>query len=234
MGNYKNRLDINKNNMRQFITIIFLIITVSLSNLTFGQDSQRNFSEIMQTYYLHRDKDIVELTINFVNNPKADYKRLEPILTGFFGALFSSDTIVRNDFVKNSKRFENLYFTKLFTFLSVTNIDSIYSKTPLSPAFNDMNWSSYFATGNVKYLDKILSNIPLAENRIDQNLFLTGVTAKWSLCSNARQDKQVKEYLGDQKDNKKVIKEILKKKPQEFSQEMKDVLIEQRAKGLWN
>jgi hypothetical protein len=141
--------------MRQFKTIVFLLITLSFSNLTFGQDSQRNFSEIMQTYYLHKDKNIVELTIIYLNNPKADYKRLEPILTGFFGAIFSSDTIIRNDFIKNSNRFENLNFTQLFTFLSVTNIDSIYSNIPPSPAFNDMNWSSYFATGNVKYLDKI-------------------------------------------------------------------------------
>jgi hypothetical protein len=220
--------------MRQLRNIIILFGTVWFSNLAYGQDSQRDFSEIMQTYYLHQDKDIVEKTIEFVNNPKADYKRLEPILTGFFGALFSSDTTVRSGFLKNSDKFQNIDFKQLFIFLNATNIDSIYSKTPLTPAFNDMNWSSYFATGNVKFLDRIISNIPLAENRIDRNLFLTGASAKWSLCSNARQDKQVKEHLSNQKDNKKVIKEILKKEPQEFKQEMKDIIAEQRGKGLWN
>ena len=30
------------------------------------------------------------------------------------------------------------------------------------------------------------------------------------------------------------IKEILKKEPQEFKQEMKDIIAEQRAKGIWN
>lgn len=220
--------------MRQFRTFIILLGTVWFSNLAYGKDSQRDFSEIMQTYYLHQDKDIVEKTIEFVNNPKADYKRLEPILTGFFGALFSADTTVKSAFLKNSDKFQNIDFKQLFISLNATNIDSIYSKTPLSPAFNDMNWSSYFATGNVKFLDRIISNIPLAENRIDRNLFLTGASAKWSLCSNARQDKQVKEYLSNQKDNKKVIKEILKKEPQEFKQEMKDIIAEQRAKGLWN
>ena len=213
---------------------MILLGTVWFSNLIYGQDSQRDFSEIMQTYYLHQDKDIVEKTIEFVNNPKADCKRLEPILTGFFGALFSNDTTVRSAFLKNSDKFQNTDFKQLFIFLNATNIDSIYSKTPLTPTFNDMNWSSYFATGNVKFLDKIISNISLAENRIDRNLFLTGASSKWSLCANARQDKQVKEHLIIQKDNKKVIKEILKKEPQEFKQEMKDVIVEQRAKGLWN
>ncbi len=220
--------------MRQLRTFIILLVTVSFSNLTYGQDSQRNFSEIMQTYYLNQDKDLVEKTIEFVNNPKADYKRLEPILTGFFGALFSADTTVRSAFLKNSDKFQNIDFKQLFIFLIATNIDSIYAKTPLTPAFNDMNWASYFATGNLKFLDRIILNIPLVENRIDLNLFLIGATAKWSLCSNARQDKKVKEHLSNQKVNKKVIKEILKKEPQEFKQEMKDIIAEQRAKGIWN
>jgi hypothetical protein len=188
----------------------------------------------MQTYYLHQDLDIVEKTIEFVNNPKADYKRLEPILTGFFGALFSADTTVRSAFMKNLDKIQNIDFKELFIFLNTTNIDSIYSKTPITPDFNDMNWASYFATGNVKFLDRIISNIPLAENRVDLNLFLTGITAKWSLSSNARQDKQVKEHLRNQKENKKVIKEILKKDPEKFKQDLRDIVIEQRAKGLWN
>ena len=214
--------------------MIILFGTVWFSNLAYGQDSQRDFSEIMQTYYLHQDRDLVEKTIEFVNNPKADYKRLEPLLTGFFGALFSADTTVRSAFMKNSDNFQNIDFKQLFIFLNQTNIDSIYSKTPITPTFNDMNWGSYFATGNVKFLDRIISNIPLAENRIDRNLFLTGASAKWSLSSNATQDKQVKGHLSNQKENKKVIKEILKKDPEEFKQEMKDIIIEQRSKGLWN
>jgi len=220
--------------MRQFRNIIILFGTVWFSNLAYGQDSQRDFSEMMQTYYLHQDRDIVEKTIEFVNNPNADYLKLEPILTGFFGALFSADTTVRSAFMKNLDKIQNIDFKELFIFLNTTNIDSIYSKTPITPDFNDMNWASYFATGNVKFLDRIISNIPLAENRVDLNLFLTGVTAKWSLSSNARQDKQVKEHLNNQEENKKVIKKILKKDPEEFKQEMKDIIIEQRAKGLWN
>ncbi len=220
--------------MKKLRTIVMLLITVLFSNLIYGQDSQRDFSEILQTYYLHKDKDLVEKTIEFVNNPKADYKRLEPILTGFFGALFSADSVIRNKFYTNADKFKTQEIKHLFSFLNATDIDSIYSKTPLTPAFNDMNWSSYFATGNVKFLNKIISNISLAENRIDRNLFLTGASAKWSLSSNAKQDKQVKEHLVNQKENKKAIKEILKKEPQEFKQEMKDVIAEQRAKGLWN
>ena len=183
---------------------------------------------------MHKDKDLLEKTIELLNNPKTEYKRFKPILTGFFGALFSIDTIIKNNFESNINKLDNNDFKKLFKYLTSTNIDSIYSKTALSPEYNDMNWSSYFATGDVKFLDNIISNISLAENRLDRNLFLTGASAKWSLCSNARQDKQVREHLAGVNKNKKTIKDILKKESQEFKQEMIDIIKEQRAKGLWN
>ena len=58
--------------MKKLRTIVMLLITVLFSNLIYGQDSQRDFSEILQTYYLHKDKDLVEKTIEFVNNPKVN------------------------------------------------------------------------------------------------------------------------------------------------------------------
>lgn len=210
-----------------------LIIISSLPGLSFGQETQRSFSDILQTYYLYKDKDLIEKTVDMLNSPKTEYKRFEPLLTGFYGALFSIDTIVRNSFASNISNLVNPDFKKLFKYLITSNIDSIYSKASLSPEYNDMNWASFFATGDVKFLDKIISNISLAENRIDRNLFLTGASAKWSLCSNARQDKRVKEHLAGLKENKN-INEILEKDPQEFRQEMIDIIKEQRAKGLWN
>jgi len=43
--------------------------------------------------------------------------------------------------------------------------------TPISPALNDMNWSSYFATGDVKYLDRIISNIHYSEIELTEICF---------------------------------------------------------------
>lgn len=218
--------------MRTF-KIICLLITLTFPDFLFGQDNQRSFSEMLQTYYSHKDKNLIERTIDELNKPKTEFKRLKPIITGFFGALFSTDTIVRNKFNSNLNKINNEDFKELFKYLINTNIDTIYTKTPLSPEFNDMNWASFFSTGDVKYIDNIISNISLAENRIDRNLFLTGASAKWSLCSNAIQNEQVKKHLEKVKNNNKLIKEILKKEPQEFKQEMIDILKEQIAKGLW-
>jgi hypothetical protein len=213
--------------------IVSLIIISSLPGLALGQETQRSLSDILQTYYLYKDKDLIEKTVEVLNSPQTEYKRFEPVLIGFYGALFSTDTVVRNSFISTLSNVVNPDFKKLFNSLTTSNIDSIYSKTPLSPEYNDMNWASYFATGDVKFLDKILGNVSLAENRVDINLFLTGASAKWSLCSNSRQDNRVKDHLSGLKENKN-IKEILEKNPQKFRQEMIDVIKEQRAKGVWN
>jgi hypothetical protein len=214
---------------------VFKIVCVIVISLFpgFSSGQERTFSDILQTYYLYKDKDLVEKTIQMLNSPQTEYKRFEPLLTGFYGALFSIDTVTKNSFNSNLNRFANADFKKLFIHLSSSNIDSIYSKTPLSPEYNDMNWASFFATGDVKFLNKIIANISHAEDRVDRNLFLTGASAKWSLCSNARQDKRVKEHLDGLKENK-TVQEILNKHPQEFRQEMIDIIKGQRAKGLWN
>jgi hypothetical protein len=216
--------------MRVF-KIVFLIAISSFPGFSSGQE--RTFSDILQTYYLYKDKDLVEKTIQMLNSPQTEYKRFETLLTGFYGALFSIDTLTKNSFNSNLDRFQNADFKKLFKQLSTSNIDSIYSKTPLSPEYNDMNWASFFATGDVKFLNKIIANISHAQDRVDRNLFLTGASAKWSLCSNARQDKRVKEHLEGLKENKN-IQEILDKHPQALRQEMIDIIKGQRAKGLWN
>ncbi|HEY0031310.1 MAG TPA: hypothetical protein VGC65_11165 [Bacteroidia bacterium] len=219
--------------MNKIKIIIALSIAVLYCGRSFGQAASRGFSEILQTYYLYQDKDVVDKTISYLNNPEADYKRMEPVLTGFFAALFAKDSLVKNEFGTKIEKLDRQEFKDLFTALELSNVDSVYAKTPLSPAYNDMNWSSFFATGEVKYLDRIINNIHLSDDRIDRTLFLTGASAKWSLCSNARQDQLVKEHLASSKVEKKNIKEILKKEPAEFKEEMKEIVKQQREKGLW-
>jgi len=214
------------------ISIFFLIFFVT--PFSYGQSSERNFSNILQTYYLYKDKDLVDKTIDFVNHSPMSYKRLEPILTGFFGALFLYDKDVKKSFVSNFDKIEKPDIKELLVTLSSSNIDTLYSKTKITPEYNDMNWASYFATGNVKYIDNIISKVPYENERTDINLFLAGASAKWSLCSNASQDKLVKKHLNSLKDKNKNIKDILQEDPQYFKDKMVEILKEQKSKGIWN
>lgn len=214
------------------ITIFLLIFLVT--PFSYGQSSERNFSNILQTYYLYKDKDLVDKTIDFVNHSQMSYKRLEPILTGFFGALFLDDKDVKKSFVSNFDKIKKPDIKELLVTLSSSNIDTLYSKTKITTEYNDMNWASYFATGNVKYIDNIISKVTYENERTDINLFLAGATAKWSLCSNASQDKLVKKHLNTLKDKNENIKEILQEDPQYFKNKMLEILKEQKSKGIWN
>ncbi len=214
------------------ISIFFLMFFVS--TFSYGQSSERNFSTILQTYYLYKDKDLVDKTIDFVNHSTMSYERLEPILTGFFGALFLYDKNVKKSFLKNIDKIEKPDIKELLKTLSSSDIDTIYSKTKITTEYNDMNWASYFATGNVKYIDNIISNVAYENERTDINLFLAGASAKWSLCSNANQDKLVKKHLDSLKDKNENIKEILNEEPQYFKDKMVEILKEQKSKGIWN
>ncbi len=136
--------------------------------------------------------------------------------------------------MQNINRVQKNEFKQLFVFLSSENIDTLYSQTKISTSLNDMNWSSFFATGNTKYLDNIVSHIPYAENRSDLNLFLTGATAKWSLSSNTIQHDAVSKHLNSLKDKNTLLKEILEKDPQYFREIMISILKKQRESGIWN
>ena len=220
--------------MKKNKSAFLLVIAILFSFVSIGQITDRNFGEILQSYYLYKDKDIIDKTIDFVNNTAMDYNSLKPMLTGFFGALFLNDTIVKSNFTNVLNRVEKSDIKELFISLASTNIDSFYAKADISVALNDMNWSSFFATGNTKYVDNIITNISYSENRSDINLFLAGATAKWSLCSNGHQDKVVKQHLTLLKDKNKIIEDILNKDQQYFREEMVDILKKQKAKGIWN
>ncbi|MBT2563400.1 hypothetical protein J7E50_01345 [Pedobacter sp. ISL-68] len=220
--------------MKNLFMILFLAASLLLSKISFAQNTNRDFKQILQTYYLYKDKDVVDKAIDFVNNTTMDYSRLNPIITGFFGAAFLTNEALKKDFTLNINRIEKAEFKQLFIFILSSNIDTLYSQTKISVSLNDMNWSSFFATGYTKYLDNIISHIPHMENRTDVNLFLAGASAKWSLCSNSKQNDVVNKYLNLLKDKNPLLKEILENEPQYFNEVIISILKKQKENGIWN
>ncbi len=213
---------------------VIIVLFLSSVHTAIGQDDNRNFGDILQSYHLVKDKDLIEKTIDFTNNTDMQQSNLEPILTGFFGALFLQDESIKKKILANVKQIKNLDIQKLFLHIASLNIDSVYFKAAIDPSYNDMNWSSYFATGQTKYLGHIIANIQHSENRVDQKMFLAGATAKWSLCSNAKKHPAVKEYLTSLPDKKGRIAELLNNDQVYFREQVINVIKAQRAKGIWN
>ncbi|WP_316739770.1 hypothetical protein [Pedobacter aquatilis] len=213
---------------------ITAVILILLSKMLFAQGDDRNFNQISQTYYLKKDTNIINKAIDFINKTPMGIDKLNPILTGFFGAAFLDNPKLKKDFLSNIDRVEKPEIKKLLVYLSTANVDSIYLQTKPSPSLNDMNWASFFATGKVKYLDNIIAQIPNIDNRVDVNVFLAGASAKWSLCGNSRKHEAVNKRLALLKDNNQAVKEILEKEPQYFNEVIIAIIKQQREKGLWN
>jgi len=85
--------------MNLFRNLLTFLLIAFLSVSTLGQSNEQDFENELQTYYLKKDKKIVEITIDFLNNSTLEHTRLEPLLTGFFGALFSSNYRIKKNFL---------------------------------------------------------------------------------------------------------------------------------------
>jgi hypothetical protein len=46
-----------------------------------------------------------------------------------------------------------------------------------------MYWGAFFASGNTDYLKKLIDQLHYVDERDDFSLFMTGVTAEWSLAA---------------------------------------------------
>ena len=66
---------------------------------------------------------------------------------------------------------------------------------PPAPAWNDMYWSGFFATGNPAYVRKLIDQMNYIDERKDVVRYLAGGTAEWSLSSNAQQHPKVREIV---------------------------------------
>lgn len=104
-----------------------IVMMVVISSFSYGQTSERNFSNILQNYYVYKDKDLVDKTIDFVNHSTITYQKIEPILSGFFGALFLSDKEVKKSFESHFDKIEKQEIRKLMMILSAANRDTLYS-----------------------------------------------------------------------------------------------------------
>jgi len=85
-----------------------------------------------------------------------------------------------------------------------------------SAGFLDMLWGSFFATGSEKYVQRIISTLPLAKTEGDVQKKLIGAAAQWSLTSNATQHARVMEICeADLKklpnDQKDALAEVIKR-----------------------
>jgi hypothetical protein len=65
------------------------------------------------------------------------------------------------------------------------------SESAPSASTLDDSWAAFMATGDTRYVDEVISELPLVEVRGDPDRLIIGGAARWSLASNAYQHEKV-------------------------------------------
>lgn len=228
--------------MRKILVLSFIFIFVSAAYSVENLEKISNMNEFVyfiHTYYLHPQPDLIDSAITFVESSGVALNTKEKVpLLCWFSCLFSNyDSSEKEKLKTTIKNIEEP--AKSLLIQSINNSPAeLLEAAPTSSAKNDMNWACFFATGEFKYLNSIITSLKYIENRDDINLFLTAASAKWSLSSNAKCHCKVRMAIEAMKIDdvpaiRQIANEILDKDPQAISEETVVVLKELKEKGVW-
>ena len=197
-----------------------------------------HFHHLLQRYHQEPDKQIIPLAVNYLNRHSVDstqiaaLQRQRNILAGFLTALLAQDTTLRPQMRALHLRIADPGCRGFVADILTLTPDQLFAKMPLSPAYNDVAWAAYGATGDAHYLQLVLDNCRYATERKRLNRYLTGASARWSLCSMAQQDTQVKDYLLKQRRSPEA-RLALQSKPAALRQQMAEELARTQQHGGW-
>lgn len=191
----------------------------------------------MQSFFKHPSPDLLTDIIKSIDSEE-DFLSKSSSAYPFIGFI----TVALSKYPDKSVDFNNLsnelkYSKDLVKYclkLSETK-DTVLNWKGHEASINDLVWSGFFASGDTRYLDRLVSELKYCDMKDSLVLFLAGMSAKWSLCSNAINYPIVGEYLEQTLENRppeiKVhIKELLNTMPEEIMKQMKEGVREIRKR----
>lgn len=212
---------------------LILFVVLSLTSICFAQSEnpQRNIGLKMQSFYQHPSPDLVIGIIKNIDGTKNFLSKSTSVFPyiGFMTVAFSKYADKYEEFYNFSNGLNDSKELVQYC-LKLSKIrDTVLNWQGHEPGINDLVWSGFFASGDTRYLDRLVSEMKYCDRKDSLKLFLTGISAKWSLCANAISYPLVKEYLEQTlekrpPDLKAYIEELLGTTP--------DVITEQMREGI--
>jgi hypothetical protein len=222
--------------MRKFL---FLALTFFLSENLRAQDTLPldELSQRLTYFYQNPDSTTLKRIARTLSASEAQEKVPPTAAISFCTSILLSRDA--NSVVLGRELKKHASTNQLFTFiLSLEKSrDTLVNWPTHSPEVNDMMWGAYFGTGNSKYLERLISELKYINREDSLVLFLTGNSAKWSLCSNARQHQSIDKFIRTKMNTspeslRVVLSEILTAEPKTLRDEFTARLKEMKAKGL--
>ncbi len=188
--------------------------------------------KMYKTYHITPESKIVGKTIKFINNGLWDESVFEMRFKAFFSVLFEVNPTIKTEFQKKLPKLKNADFLDLFEQLLDSSVEQVYEYAPQTVDVNEMLCYSYYASGDIKYLNQLLENAKDNEERVDLGKFMVGANALWWLATIRAEDAMVKTHLEKLTDNKYAVIAI-KSRAYDLKNAQLKVLEEQKKKGIW-
>lgn len=202
-------------------------------------NSQADVVQWMTYYYLHPQPDLLVPALQYADSTGLIEKGQAP-LTAFVSRVFAQNPDRIKDWANDLKGLSNRSKPMLWSALwwSTTipgkeALDSLMTtltekqKTEVisqmahpaepieqmeikSPEVLDELWGAFSATGDVKYVNRLMTVLPWAQNANgDLNRMMIGSAARWSLTSNAQQHPLVLKACIEARSTKPELKSLL-------------------------
>jgi hypothetical protein len=204
-------------------------------------NSQDDVVQWMTYYYLHPQPDLLVPALTYADSTGLIEKGQAP-LTAFVSRVFAQNPGRIHEWTDQLKGLSNrskpmlwsaLWWSStvagkeslesLMTTLSEKQATEVLSQMahpaePIdqmeikSPEVLDELWGAFSATGDVKYVDRLITTLPWAANSNgDLNKMMIGSAARWSLTSNAQQHPIVLKEILKERDAQPELRGILSK-----------------------
>jgi hypothetical protein len=195
------------------------------------------YSEHLMHYFENKNDAIIYETISiYKNNDNIGMlDRMDSMIIFFFYGIKTDNVVRYNSFSKviTESKIERLI--NIFQVIDKRDIVNHLEHQEASSELNDVYWTLYFSTGNVKYLDNLLNVVmDYCNETKNVNYYLAARTAMWSISSNMQTFPQVREYI--QKNNildNGITEYIINTDPNKIRAETIDFVKMQRKKGIW-
>ncbi len=115
-----------------------------------------------------------------------------------------------------AKRQASIFIKQLPTEIQQSIAKRPHDPTPIdtqeisSPAILDMLWANFMATGDERYVKRIITASPWLDSPgVSTEKKIISGAARWSLTANARQHKRVLQICMRERDNQPALKQVL-------------------------
>ena len=235
--------DIHGHMLKYAFEAIVLLLFLANAQLSRPQNLSelKTIDEIngfMQTYYLHPQPDRIAEVIDALSPSGFVRPNNEFVLIGFFSEVFAANPNRVSEWQDHIAKQDARTKAILERAVSVSKTGGLLNNTGHSPQLNDGWWAAFFASGNPKFVNKLIDQLEYWDAREDEMLFFAGATAKWSLASNARSNAGVRSTLESAKANatgrkQELISEALNEDPASIKQQIKEIIQSQKQAGKW-